>query len=129
VGGGFYYLVLSAPGGGIVFGYYSILSTGFIFHADLGTEALTVDTVNAGGLYLYDFASQHSWWTSTTEFPYIYDFTLGVWLYYFPNTASPGHYTSNPRLFSNLTTGVIFALPALTEYVRLGGDVVAIEKR
>ena len=47
---------------------------------------------------------------STTLFPYLYDFTLNDWLYYFPDTKNPGHYTTNPRFFSNLTTGKIFSM-------------------
>ena len=35
---------------------------------------------------------------------------LNSWIYYFPNTQSPGHYSTNPRYFSNLTTGVIFTM-------------------
>ena len=124
----FYYLTFASSGGSL-FGCYSIPSTGFILHADLGAESVTADPSNLYGLYLYDFPSQHYWWTSTAEFPYIYDFTLSAWLYYFPDPAHPGHYTSNPRYFSNLTTGVIFTMPALTEYVRLGGNVIAIEKQ
>jgi hypothetical protein len=46
------------------------------------------------------------WFTSNTLFPYLYDFTLNNWLYYFHATNNPGHHTSNPRYFSDLTTGL-----------------------
>ena len=60
------------------------------------------------GVYLYDFASQSFFYTSPTfPFPYLYDFTLKSVLYYYPNTASAGHYTSNPRYFFNFATGKI----------------------
>jgi hypothetical protein len=49
-------------------------------------------------------------YTSSTLFPYLYDFTLNNWLYYFPNTTNPGHYTTNPRYFSDLTTGKIISM-------------------
>ena len=62
------------------------------------------------GAYLYDFASEHWLYTSPSLFPYLYDFTLNAWLYYFPNAKDPGHYTTNPRYFSNLTTGKIITM-------------------
>ena len=62
-------------------------------------------------MYLYDFASGHFGGTPDSSlFPYLYDFTLNAWIYYFPNTQNPGHYSSNPRYFSNLTTGQIFTM-------------------
>ena len=41
---------------------------------------------------------------------YLYDFNLGNWLYYFPATGNAGHYTSNPRYFSDLTTGRVVTM-------------------
>ena len=61
-----------------------------------------------GGVYLYDFASGHFWYTSQSfSFPYVYDFTLKSVLYIFPDTANPGHYT---RKFYNFATGQIITL-------------------
>ena len=39
-----------------------------------------------------------------------YEVSLGSGVYYqqFPDTKNAGHYTTNPRYFSNLTTGQIF---------------------
>jgi len=50
------------------------------------------------------------WYTSSSLFPYLYDFTLNTFIYYFTNTTSPGHYTANPRYFVNLTTQKIFTM-------------------
>jgi alpha-tubulin suppressor-like RCC1 family protein len=102
LGSGVYYLQF--PNGN-VFGYYNYPSFPIVYHYDLGFEAF-VDGGN-GAAYLYDFASSHWFYTSTTLFPYLYDFTLSNWLYYFPAPNNPGHYSSNPRYFSDLTTGKI----------------------
>jgi hypothetical protein len=91
-----------------VFGYYTFVSSTIFYHYDMGYEAFVPGS--ASDLYLYDFASGHWWYTSNTLFPYLYDFSLKTWIYYFPNTQSAGHYTTNPRYFSNLTTGQIFTM-------------------
>ncbi len=78
------------------------------YHYDMGYEAFIPGS--AADIYLYDSTTGHWWYTSNTLFPYLYDFTLKTWIYYFPNTQSPGHYTTNPRYFSNLTTGQIFVM-------------------
>ncbi len=105
LGNGAYYLQF--PDGNL-FGYYDYLISPWIYHFDLGFEYV-IDGGN-GSAYLYDFASSHWWYTSTSLFPYIYDFTLKTYVYYFPNTTSPGHYSSNPRYFSNLTTGKVITM-------------------
>jgi CubicO group peptidase (beta-lactamase class C family) len=91
-----------------VFGYYNFVASAIFYHYDMGYEAFIPGS--ASDVYLYDFTSGHWWYTSNTLFPYLYDFTLKTWVYYFPNTTSPGHYTTNPRYFSNLTTGQIFTM-------------------
>ena len=103
---GVYYL--SFPDGGY-FGYYSYLSDShYIYHFDLGYEYLFDAKDGKGGLYLYDFASDTFFYTSLEyPFPYLYDFTLKTVLYYYPDTTSPGHYTSNPRYFYDFATGKI----------------------
>ncbi len=95
---------------GTFFGYYDHLpNTMAIHHVDLGYEYIQSDGVE-GKLSMYDFTSGHWWYTSSSLFPYLYDFTLSAWIYYSPNTQNPGHYTANPRYFSNLKTGVIFTM-------------------
>ena len=105
LGSGVYYLQF--PDGN-PFGYYNFPSTSIFYHYDLGFEGFVPGS--ASDVYLYDFTSGHWWYTSTTLFPYLFDFTLNGWIYYFPNTASPGTYTTNPRYFSNLATGKIFTM-------------------
>ncbi len=105
LGSNVYYLAF--PNGNL-FGYYSLQFFPIVYHYDLGFEAF-VDGGN-GGAYLYDFTSSHWFFTSPTLFPYLYDFTLNSWLYYFPATNSPGHYTTSPRTFSDLTTGKIIMM-------------------
>jgi hypothetical protein len=91
-----------------VFGYYTFVASTIFYQFDMGFEAFVPGS--ASDIYLYDFTSSHWWYTSNTLFPYVYDFTLKTWIYYFPNTMSTGHYTTNPRYFSNLTTGQIFTM-------------------
>jgi hypothetical protein len=74
----------------------------------MGYEAFIPGAGNQ--IYFYDFASVHWLYSSPSLFPYLYDFTLNTFIYYFPSTTSPGHYTSNPRYFSNLTTEQIFTM-------------------
>ena len=107
---GVYYLTL--PGGNI-FGYYSYLpDPNYIYHFDMGYEYVFDAGDGNGGVYLYDFASSHWWYTSRAyEFPYVYDFSLSSVLYYYPDTHNAGHYTTNPRYFYDFATGQIIQLP------------------
>lgn len=100
-----YYLAF--PDGNL-FGYYEYLSSSILYHFDMGYEAFIPST--AGQIYFFDFASGHWWYTSPSQFPNLYDFTLGAWIYYFPDTRNVGHYTTNPRYFANLSTGNILKL-------------------
>ncbi len=100
---------------GNLFGYYAFLqgsaatASAYLYHADLGYEYVQASG-SAGGEYFYDFSSGHWWSTSAALFPYLYDFSLNAWLYYFPSTENAGHYTTGPRYFANLTTGVVFSM-------------------
>jgi hypothetical protein len=105
LGSGVYYLQF--PDGNL-FGYYTFVTSSIFYHYDMGYEAFIPGS--ASDTYLYDFTSGHWWYTSSSLFPYLYDFTLKTFIYYFPNTTNPGHYTANPRYFSNLTTGKIFTM-------------------
>jgi hypothetical protein len=106
--GGYY---LQFPDGNVFgyfneFGYLSYLSPSVLYHDDLGFEAFVAGS--GTDLYMYDFATGHWWYTSSSLFPYLYDFTLEAWLYYLPNPQNPGHYAANPRFFANLSTTQIF---------------------
>jgi hypothetical protein len=91
-----------------LFGYYGYLSNTIIYHVDMGYEGIM--DAPPGAAYMYDFLSGHWFFTSSTLFPDLYDFTLGEWLYYFPNTKNPGHYAANPRYFGILGTSAIFTM-------------------
>lgn len=108
-----------------VFGYYGYYTPDphFVYHFDLSNG----DPVNGWAYafdspdpahpeyaFFYDFQSAHYWYTTAANFPYLYDFTLGAWLYYFPDAgdATHTHYTTKPRYFSNLTTGAIITIPS-----------------
>ncbi len=112
LGNGTYYL--NFPNG-TLFGYYGFLSgslitpNAWIYHVDLGYEYL-VEGTPPGSIYIWDFSSQHWWYTSAALFPNLYDFSIGSWIYYFPSATQGDHYTSNPRYFVNLITKVIFTM-------------------
>ena len=103
---GVYYLAFAS---GNYFGYYSFLANpAYIYHFDLGFEYVFDANDGKSGVYLCDFASSDFFYTSPSfPFPYLYDFGLNAVLYYYPDTTSPGHYTSNPRYFFNFGTGQI----------------------
>jgi hypothetical protein len=105
LGSGVYYLQFP---NGTPFGYYNYPSTSIIYHYDMGFEAFIAGS--GADAYLYDFTSSHWLYTSSSLFPYLYDFSLKTWIYFFPSTTNAGHYTANPRYFSNLTTGKIFTM-------------------
>ncbi len=105
LGSGVYYLQFQ---NGNLFGYYNYQAFPWLYHYDLGFEYF-IDGGD-GAAYLYDFASGHWWYSTPNLFPYIYDFSLNTFIYYFPNTTSQGHYTASPRYFSNLTTGKIITM-------------------
>jgi hypothetical protein len=104
-GNGVYFLQF--PNGNL-FGYYSYLSSGWIYHLDMGY--VYVLQGNGPEVYLWDMSSGHWWYTNSNQFPSLYDFTLHAWLYYLPDTRNAGHYTTNPRYFANMTTGRIFTM-------------------
>ena len=105
LGGGVFYLAFP---NGTLFGYYAFTGGGWMDHFDMGYEY--VDAGTGTNVYFWDLSTGHWWYTSATEFPYLYDFTLNAWLYYYPAPNNPGHYSTNPRYFVNLTTNVIFTM-------------------
>jgi hypothetical protein len=97
---------LQFPNGNL-FGYYNLANFPIFYHYDMGFEVF-VDGGN--GTAYYDFTSRHWWHTSPSLFPDMYDFTLNNRLYYFPAINNPGHYTSYPPYFSDLTPGRIITM-------------------
>jgi hypothetical protein len=103
---GIYYLAFT---NGTPFGYYNLGDFNFpwFYHYDMGFEYCFDANDGSSGVYLFDSTSGDFWYTSPSVFPFVYDFTLNAWLYYFPDTSNPGHYTSNPRYFYNFGTSQI----------------------
>ncbi len=106
LGESFYYLAF--PNGNY-FGYYAFLSDPhYVYHFDLGWQYVFNAADGHDGVYLYDFASNDFFYTSPSfPFPYLYDFGLGSVVYYFPDPANAGHYTTNPRYFYDFAHGKI----------------------
>ena len=109
LGNGIYYLQFP---NGTPFGYYSYLADPhWIYHFDMGYEYWFDANDGHGGIFFYDFASGHFFYSSPTfGFPYLYDFTLNTVLYYYPDPNNPGHYTTNPRYFFDFATGQIITM-------------------
>ncbi|MDB6021300.1 MAG: Fibronectin, type domain protein [Pedosphaera sp.] len=83
----------------VVFGYYDQTGYPWVYHFDMGFEYVINAGDQQGSVYLYDNSSQSFWFTSPALFPYLYDFKLNSWIYYYADTTKPGRYTSNPRYF------------------------------
>jgi len=109
LGNGVYYLQFP---NGTPFGYYTYLSDPrWIYHFDMGYEYWFDANDGHSGIFFYDFASNHFFYTSPSfPFPYLYDFSLNTVLYYFPDPNRPGHYTTNPRYFYDFATGQIITM-------------------
>lgn len=107
---GVYYLAFP---NGTPFGYYSYLSDpSYVYHFDMGYEYAIDANDGNGGIYFYDFASGHWWYTGRTfPFPYVYDFSLRSLLYYYPDQNDSTHYTTNPRYFFLFSTNKIVTMP------------------
>ena len=102
---------LQFPNGNF-FGYYSYLSdSAYIYHDDLGYEYVFDANDGLGGIYLYDYASSGFFYTSPTfGFPYLYDFSLGSVIYYYPDPNNADHYNTNGlRYFYVFNTGQIIS--------------------
>ena len=102
-------LFLEFPNG-IAFGYFSYLSGNWILHSDLGYELVIPADDKGTSIYLWDLKAGHLFFTNRSMFPLLFDTTLNAWLYYNVDPANPGHYTTNPRIFTNLLTGQIIPM-------------------
>jgi hypothetical protein len=100
---------------GNLFGSYTFMEgsastrNAVIRHVDMGHESL-VAADDPGGVFMFDHASGHWFYTSSLAYPLLYDFTLNAWIYYLADQKSPGHYTANPRYFVNVSTSKIFTM-------------------
>jgi hypothetical protein len=109
LGNGWFYLQFA---NGTPFGYYIYLGNEhFIYHVDLGYEYLIDANDGQGGIYFYDFDTNTFFYTSPSDFPSLFNFSLGAWLWYVPDANNPGRYTHTPRWFWNLTTHQLIQFP------------------
>ena len=91
--------------GGVNFGYYSTSNFPWVYHQDLGLVYYTAANDGKGGVYLKDSATATTWYTNPNVWPQLYDGVLKAWIYYYPDTTRPGHYTGNPRTFRHIASG------------------------
>ena len=89
------------------FGWYNWSQSPLLWHADLGWESFSDANDSLHGAWLWDFKLGQWFYTAPSDFPFMYNSSAQAWYYYFPNTNSPGHYTTNPRVFKNMTTAQI----------------------
>ena len=90
-----------------VFGYYTTAFSPYLYHYDAGFFYFIDAGDSKGDAYLYDFTSSSFWFTGPTFWPYVYDFNLNSWLYYYPNASDATHYTTSPRYFYNFNSNQI----------------------
>ena len=104
LGSGWYYLQFPD---GQLFGYYNYVAASTFFHYDMGFEGYFPGS--ADDIYLYDFLSGHWFYTSSTLFPYLYDFTLNDLDLLLPeyNQSGPLHHQSTLFLESELRTSLL----------------------
>jgi len=83
------------------FGYYSYTSYPLVYQYYLGYEYVYSA---GGGVTLYDYKSGHFWYTQSNYFPFIYDFTLNCYLYYYDANTPKRHFyeysASNPGVIT-----------------------------
>jgi plastocyanin len=79
------------------FGYFNTNSPPWIFHQEHGW--LYPFGTTTENITFWDPLLNAFWWSSQTQYPYLYRFSDGVWLYYQVGS-------SNPRWFYNLSTGI-----------------------
>lgn len=91
------------------FGYYQFVSSDYLLHFGLGYEFFADANDGSSGLYLFDVISGHTWYTSPKLWPYIYDYNLVTFLYYF-DSGSVNGYVSGPRTFYDFNTQTYITL-------------------
>jgi len=70
-------------------GHYTYSDYPLIYQYNLGYEYI----YDAGaGFYFYDYASGHFWYTQATYYPFVYDFSLATYLYYYNGNGSPRYF-------------------------------------
>ena len=81
------------------FGYYLPATYPLVYEYNLGYEYVFP---TSGGVYFYDYKSSHFWYTQANYFPFIYDFSLGTFLYYYEGNG-------NPRYFQDYANGQVIS--------------------
>lgn len=95
---------------GTPFGFFSGNGFPWIDHQDLGKEYAIDAADGKSGIYLFDLASRHYFYTNPNVYPSLYDLHLKDWVTYYSDSSNPGHYTTGPRYFYNQGTKKVFAM-------------------
>lgn len=79
------------------FGYFYDVSSPWIYHLQHGW--MHPFGTSTDSIVFWDYAMNAFWWTSDTQYPYVYRFSDGEWLWYLEGS-------SGPRWFIRLSDGV-----------------------
>jgi len=71
------------------FGHYTYATYPLVYQYYLGYEYAFP---TSGGVYLYDYSSGHFWYTQSSYFPFIYDFGLNTFIYYYQANTPHRHF-------------------------------------
>jgi len=72
------------------YGHYLYNSYPLVYEYYLGYQYAY--DAGGGNVYLYDYTSGHFWFTGPSDFPYIYDFSLSAYLYYYQGNTPHRHF-------------------------------------
>jgi len=72
------------------FGHYTYDAYPLVYEYFLGYEYAY--DAGGGGVYLYDYNSGHFWYTQASYFPFVYDFSLNTFLYYYQANTPHRHF-------------------------------------
>jgi len=74
------------------FGYYDTADYPLVYEYYLGYEYAY--DAGGGGVYLYDYPTGHFFYTQASYFPFVYDFSLNAFLYYYNVNTPHRHFYS-----------------------------------
>lgn len=81
------------------FNFYNIIQHPWVYHMEHQWLYHFATAGSDGGVYMWDEGLQAVWWTTSSIYPFVYNFQQGAWMYYEPGT-------TNPRWFFNYGTGL-----------------------
>ena len=84
--------------------YTFYTNANYINDFDLGMEYTDDAADGQSGVYLYDLTSAHTFYTNPSLYPYLYDYSLGTFLYFFSNNNTTAPIGTLKRTFYDFNT-------------------------